>query len=106
MENLIKVLYGGLLGISWNFNSTRNVWWMKFFGSISCRRTAKISKCLNLGSYNYLGFAAADEFCTPRVIESLKRFSPSTCSTRVDGGTFSFLPFFLKVVVFINMGIH
>ncbi|XXG74989.1 hypothetical protein AAC387_Pa07g3585 [Persea americana] len=50
-------------------------------------RTAKTSKCLNLGSYNYLGFAAADEYCTPRVIEALKRFSPSTCGARVDGGT-------------------
>ncbi|XP_058093020.1 long chain base biosynthesis protein 2a-like isoform X2 [Magnolia sinica] len=50
-------------------------------------RTTKTSRCLNLGSYNYLGFAAADEYCTPRAIESLKEFSPSTCSTRVDGGT-------------------
>ncbi|KAJ6971349.1 long chain base biosynthesis protein 2a-like [Populus alba x Populus x berolinensis] len=51
------------------------------------RRTSKVTRCLNLGSYNYLGFAAADEYCTPRVIETLKRFSPSTCSPRVDGGT-------------------
>ncbi|XP_077212163.1 long chain base biosynthesis protein 2a [Tasmannia lanceolata] len=50
-------------------------------------RTTKVNKCLNLGSYNYLGFAAADEYCTPRVIESLKKFSPSTCCSRVDGGT-------------------
>ncbi|KAK4719593.1 hypothetical protein R3W88_017931 [Solanum pinnatisectum] len=50
-------------------------------------RTTKVSRCLNLGSYNYLGFAASDEYWTPRVIESLKRFSASTCSTRVDGGT-------------------
>ncbi|CAO1940812.1 unnamed protein product [Urochloa humidicola] len=49
-------------------------------------RTTKTSKCLNLGSYNYLGFAAADEYCTPRVIESLKKYSASTCSVRVDGG--------------------
>ncbi|KAG8078975.1 hypothetical protein GUJ93_ZPchr0007g3068 [Zizania palustris] len=49
-------------------------------------RTARTSKCLNLGSYNYLGFAAADEFCTPQVIQSLKRYSASTCSARVDGG--------------------
>ncbi|GJM91991.1 hypothetical protein PR202_ga08414 [Eleusine coracana subsp. coracana] len=50
-------------------------------------RTSKTSKCLNLGSYNYLGFAAADEYCTPRVIESLKKYSAaSTCSVRVDGG--------------------
>ncbi|KAF9608737.1 hypothetical protein IFM89_010869 [Coptis chinensis] len=51
------------------------------------KRITKVSKCLNLASYNYLGFASADEYCTPRVIESLKKFSPSTCSTRVDGGT-------------------
>ncbi|XP_039133623.1 long chain base biosynthesis protein 2d-like [Dioscorea cayenensis subsp. rotundata] len=50
-------------------------------------RTSNITKCLNLGSYNYLGFAAADEYCTPRVIESLKQYSPGTCSVRVDGGT-------------------
>lgn len=52
----------------------------------SCSRTSNTTKCLNLGSYNYLGFAAADEYCTPHVIESLKKYSPSTCSARVDGG--------------------
>ncbi|KAG8090803.1 hypothetical protein GUJ93_ZPchr0011g28397 [Zizania palustris] len=51
------------------------------------QRTSNTSRCLNLGSYNYLGFAAADEYCTPLVIESLKKYSPSTCSVRVDGGT-------------------
>ncbi|RVW45145.1 Long chain base biosynthesis protein 2d [Vitis vinifera] len=51
------------------------------------KRTSNISRCLNLGSYNYLGFAASDEYCTPRVIESLKKFSLSTCSSRADGGT-------------------
>ncbi|PKA53909.1 Long chain base biosynthesis protein 2d [Apostasia shenzhenica] len=50
-------------------------------------RTSETSHCINLGSYNYLGFAAADEYCTPHVIESLKKYSPSTCSARVDGGT-------------------
>ncbi|KAI3909037.1 hypothetical protein MKX01_025005 [Papaver californicum] len=51
------------------------------------KRSSNTSKCLNLGSYNYLGFAASDEYCTPRAVESLKKFSPITCSTRVDGGT-------------------
>ncbi|KAL9683062.1 hypothetical protein QQ045_014876 [Rhodiola kirilowii] len=51
------------------------------------KRTDKKKRCLNLGSYNYLGFAAADEYCTPRVIEALKKYSASTCSSRVDGGT-------------------
>ncbi|KAL0014634.1 hypothetical protein SO802_001703 [Lithocarpus litseifolius] len=51
------------------------------------KRTTRIRRCLNLGSYNYLGFAASDEYCTPRVIDSLNKYSPSTCSSRVDGGT-------------------
>ncbi|KAJ4973965.1 hypothetical protein NE237_007139 [Protea cynaroides] len=51
------------------------------------KRTSKTTRCLNLGSYNYLGFAASDEYCTPRVIDSLKRFSASTCSARAAGGT-------------------
>ncbi|CAD5177431.1 unnamed protein product, partial [Musa acuminata subsp. malaccensis] len=50
-------------------------------------RTSNTTRCLNLGSYNYLGFAAADEYCTPHVIDSLKKYSCSTCSVRVDGGT-------------------
>jgi hypothetical protein len=31
------------------------------------RCTAATRRCLNLGSYNYLGFAAADPYCTQRV---------------------------------------
>ncbi|KMZ59378.1 Long chain base biosynthesis protein [Zostera marina] len=49
--------------------------------------TGETIRCLNLGSYNYLGFAGHDDYCTPRVIESLKTYSPSTSSVRVDGGT-------------------
>ncbi|KAI3720998.1 hypothetical protein L2E82_31999 [Cichorium intybus] len=30
---------------------------------------------------------STDEYCTPRVTETLKRYSASTCITRVDGGT-------------------
>ncbi|XP_048600295.1 long chain base biosynthesis protein 2b-like isoform X2 [Brassica napus] len=53
------------------------------------KRTTKSTRCLNLGSYNYLGFGSYDEYCTPLVIDSLKKFSPSTCSSRVDAGTTS-----------------
>lgn len=67
--------------VHWVFN--------KPFGVCGCRRTAKSTRCLNLGSYNYLGFGSFDEYCTPRVIESLKKFSPSTCSSRVDAGSVS-----------------
>jgi len=52
-------------------------------------RTENTRRCLNLGSYNYLGFASHDEYCTPRVIESMGKYSASTCSSRVSGGTTS-----------------
>ncbi|KAL2634977.1 hypothetical protein R1flu_006456 [Riccia fluitans] len=52
-------------------------------------RTEKTRHCLNLGSYNYLGFAAQDEYCTPRVIETLDKFAISTCASRAEGGTTS-----------------
>ena len=44
-------------------------------------------RCLNLGSYNYLGFAAEDEYCTPRVQTTLDHYGVSTCSSRSDSGT-------------------
>uniref|UniRef100_A0A7S0S4U8 serine C-palmitoyltransferase n=1 Tax=Chlamydomonas leiostraca TaxID=1034604 RepID=A0A7S0S4U8_9CHLO len=43
--------------------------------------------CLNLGSYNYLGFAASDEYCTPRVLDTLAAQGNSACSSRADAGT-------------------
>lgn len=51
-------------------------------------------RCLNLGSYNYLGFAAADEYCTPRVLDTLAKLGWASCSARVDAGDVpqSFLP--------------
>ncbi len=48
--------------------------------------TGTTKRCLNLGSYNYLGFAAADEYCTPRVQETLQELGVSTCSSRTDAG--------------------
>lgn len=47
----------------------------------------KTRRCLNLASYNYLGFAAQDDYCTPRVIEALKRFGVSNSGARMDAGT-------------------
>jgi serine palmitoyltransferase len=48
--------------------------------------TGRTRRCLNLGSYNYLGFAAADEYCTPRVLDTLAEWGMSTCSARTEGG--------------------
>ncbi|UPQ98363.1 pyridoxal phosphate-dependent transferase [Chloropicon primus] len=51
------------------------------------RLTGESRRCLNLGSYNYLGFAAEDEYCTPRVISTMHETGWTTCSSRLDGGT-------------------
>lgn len=42
--------------------------------------------CLNLGSYNYLGFAAHDPYCTPRALAALEKWGVSQCSSRAEGG--------------------
>eukprot|EP00271_Cylindrocystis_brebissonii_P018252 TRINITY_DN5091_c0_g1_i1.p1 TRINITY_DN5091_c0_g1~~TRINITY_DN5091_c0_g1_i1.p1 ORF type:complete len:500 (+),score=76.51 TRINITY_DN5091_c0_g1_i1:646-2145(+) len=55
--------------------------------SLSLQRADSVRRCLNVGSYNYLGFAATDEYCTQRVIDSLHKYGASTCSSRADGGT-------------------
>lgn len=49
--------------------------------------TGTAQRCLNLGSYNYLGFAAQDPYCTPRVEKALDKYGIGSCNTRVDGGT-------------------
>ncbi|KXZ47975.1 hypothetical protein GPECTOR_31g337 [Gonium pectorale] len=46
-------------------------------------------RCLNLSSYNYLGFAASDPYCTPRVQDTIQQLGVSSCSSRVHGGTTS-----------------
>mmetsp|Transcript_19262 Transcript_19262/g.34826 ORF Transcript_19262/g.34826 Transcript_19262/m.34826 type:complete len:509 (-) Transcript_19262:541-2067(-) len=51
--------------------------------------TGKRNPCVNLGSYNYLGFAAQDEYCTPRVLETYTSTNISNCSSRSCSGTMS-----------------
>lgn len=48
--------------------------------------TDKSRHVLNLASYNYLGFAASDAYCTPRVLKSLRQYGWSTCSPRAEAG--------------------
>lgn len=48
--------------------------------------TGGTKRCLNLGSYNYLGFAAADEYCTPRVLDTMEQWGISSCSSRSEAG--------------------
>ncbi|KAI8111776.1 hypothetical protein M9435_004275 [Picochlorum sp. BPE23] len=49
--------------------------------------TGRTIRCLNLGSYNYLGFAAHDVYCTPRVNACMKAYGWGPCSSRGDAGT-------------------
>ena len=50
--------------------------------------TGEKQDCLNLGSYNYLGFGGIDERCTPAVEEALHAHGVTACSSRLEcGGT-------------------
>lgn len=44
-------------------------------------------RCLNLGSYNYLGFAAEDPYCTPRALSATKSFGWASSSSSMEAGT-------------------
>lgn len=56
-------------------------------GQKPLRLTGSSQRCLNLGSYNYLGFAAQDEYCTPRVEAVLDSLGWAASAPRSDGGT-------------------
>lgn len=45
------------------------------------------SECLNLSSYNYLGFAQSKGTCTTYAIDSVDNYGPSACSPRQLCGT-------------------
>ncbi|XP_011268270.1 serine palmitoyltransferase 2 isoform X1 [Camponotus floridanus] len=49
--------------------------------------TGTETQCINLGSYNYLGFAEASGKCAEESLETLKKFGCATGSTRVELGT-------------------
>lgn len=49
--------------------------------------TGEVRTCLNLGSYNYLGFAEDNLKCTRDTSKSLAKYSTSTCATRSGLGT-------------------
>ena len=56
-------------------------------GHYSFHTTGNTKKCINVGSYNYLGFA--DDWinsCGERVFNSVSKWPNSMCSSRMDGG--------------------
>ena len=52
------------------------------------RFTGTETPCINLGSYNYLGFAEATGQCAEDSIKTLKKFGCTTCSPRLELGKF------------------
>ncbi|XP_021929475.1 serine palmitoyltransferase 2 isoform X1 [Zootermopsis nevadensis] len=49
--------------------------------------TGTFTKCLNLGSYNYLGFAEADGPCADAAAEAIEMYGCAMCSTVQELGT-------------------
>lgn len=54
---------------------------------LRCRFTGTETTCLNLGSYNYLGFASNTGPCAENSIQSIHDYGLATCSTRSELGT-------------------
>lgn len=57
------------------------------FSLYKYRFTGTETRCLNLGSYNYLGFAANTGPCAENSIESIKQYGLASCSSRRELGT-------------------
>lgn len=49
--------------------------------------TGKSVECLNLSSYNYLGFAQSHGVCTDNVLKTVEEYGTSSCSPRNAVGT-------------------
>jgi len=50
------------------------------------RYTGKTINAINLGSYNYLGFAEKTGQCATDAINAIKTFGVANCNTRVEIG--------------------
>jgi 7-keto-8-aminopelargonate synthetase-like enzyme len=50
------------------------------------RYTGKTINAINLGSYNYLGFAEKSGPCATDAINSIKTFGIANCNTRAEIG--------------------
>jgi serine palmitoyltransferase len=49
--------------------------------------TGESTECLNLSSYNYLGFAQSKGTCTGKAVETVDEYGTSGCAPRNVGGT-------------------
>ena len=51
-----------------------------------CRITDNKTNCLNLGSYNYLGFAENSGPCAEAAVEATLQYGAASCSPRKELG--------------------
>ena len=58
-----------------------------FLTYLQYRFTGKTLPSVNLGSYNYLGFAENSGPCAEEAIKSIENYGVATCSTRHELGT-------------------
>jgi len=58
---------------------------------LSFRYPGTITKILNLGSYNYLGFAESGGPCVEDVVQRIQNDGVSSCSGRKDLGNNTFV---------------
>ena len=65
-------------------------------GNATFEPTGDIVKCVNLGSYNYLGFAENTGPCAEQSIEAIRKYGITSCSSRTELGKIS-TPIFLIV---------
>ena len=59
---------------------------MNFLTKLLCSHTGMANDYLNLGSYNYLGFAENQGPCSDAAIEAIREYGVSCCSTRRELG--------------------
>eukprot|EP00658_Telonema_sp_P-2_P013910 TRINITY_DN15270_c0_g1_i8.p1 TRINITY_DN15270_c0_g1~~TRINITY_DN15270_c0_g1_i8.p1 ORF type:complete len:1344 (+),score=258.10 TRINITY_DN15270_c0_g1_i8:57-4088(+) len=55
-------------------------------GHLVHSETTPTQECLNLGSYNYLGFAGQDEYCTPAAEQAVFEHGVASCSPPCELG--------------------
>ncbi|KAL7414894.1 pyridoxal phosphate-dependent transferase [Mrakia frigida] len=55
--------------------------------NLNFKYSGEKTRCLNISSYNYLGFAAATGGCADAVEESIRRYGVSAGGPRLDAGT-------------------
>ncbi len=63
-------------------SETNNFFLNPFFRTLKMKEEKTTNTCINLGSYNYLGFAENSGPVTEQAISACRQYGLATCSTR------------------------